>query len=113
MSLITSVTLGAEKDGALRKPTSTEISLPLECEGESFPFWGPSVPLIWWPTNLKRQWLFPRQDPSVTTMNRAPCQLMMNLQPPKGKKKNLCILKLASLWGYLLLQHNLTILTDT
>ena len=32
----------------------------------------------------------------------------------KGKKKkNLCILKLASLWGYLLLQHNLTILTDT
>lgn len=39
---------------------------------------------------------------------------MMNLQPPKGeKKKKLCILKLASLQGYLLLQHNLTILTDT
>lgn len=31
----------------------------------------------------------------------------------REKKKNLCILKLASLQGYLLLQHNLTILTDT
>ena len=46
MPLITSVTLGAEKDGALRKPTSTEIFLPLECEGESFPFRGPSVPSL-------------------------------------------------------------------
>ena len=56
--------------------------------------------------NKPQDWLFPWQDPSVTTINRAPCQLRMNLQPPKEKKKkqkNLCILKLASLQGYLLL----------